>query len=47
MVASIARLLKGPVAKIHYEFLNVEDIANAVISTLATPPDVLVSIFKK
>jgi len=43
MVASIAKVIKGPVPKINYEFLNVEDIANSVISSLATPPNVLIA----
>lgn len=44
MLASVSRRMVDPTdPAIEYEILGAEDIANAVISCLATPPNVLVS----
>lgn len=44
MLSSILERLRDPIkSKFNYEVLEVEDIANAVIASLATPPNVLVS----
>lgn len=43
-VVNLSKIIRDPETTVNFKFLNVEDVANAVISTLSTPPDVLVSI---
>lgn len=45
MLANIAQKLKNPPAKVDHKMLEGEDVANAVITSLSTPPNVLVSIY--
>lgn len=42
-LTNVAKHLRG-LTKLNYEILSPEDIANAVTTALATPPNVLVSV---
>lgn len=45
MLANIANRMNSSASKKDFKILKADDVANAVISSLATPPNVLVSFF--